>query len=272
MTSRTAIQALFAIQAARASKAAAAITACITSLLLAAPAWSQLKQINDPGITTTYSRDSLKRLSGKTQVLTDAPGFTHSVGYQWALAGTAGGGELAAITYPSGKQLSYQYDATGQITTLLWNGKPVVLDLNWSPLGQPTSWRWPFTGGAGGTGVTAQRNYNTAGQLIQSETASYTWDAAGRVTQITQQLFRPQAAANPGDAPTTAPLGVTSSFGYDAAARLISIAHTPDTTQMPSHWVIQDIIGPLNATYSWDANSNRTQAVYTNYGGLYLHI
>jgi RHS repeat-associated protein len=236
-------------------------------LVFSPPAWSQLKQINDPGITTSFSRDSLKRLTGKTQTLTDAPTSTHNVGYQWVPAGTGGGGELSGITYPSGKQLVYQYDSTGLITGLLWDGQPLISNLKWNPLGQPTSWTWPFTGGSGGTGVTAQRSYNTAGQLVSSETATYTWDAAGRVTQIGQQLFRPQAATNPNNDPSTAPLGVTSTFGYDAAGRLTSVAHTPDTTSMPSPWVIQDIIGPLNTTYSWDANSNRTQASYTNYGG-----
>ena len=236
-------------------------------LVFSPPAWSQLKQINDPGITTTFARDNLKRLTAKTQNLTDAPASTRNVGYQWVPAGTGGGGELGGITYPSGKLLTYQYDSTGLITGVLWDGQPLISNLKWNPLGQPTSWSWPFTAGQGGTGLTAQRSYNTAGQLVSSETATYTWDAAGRVTQIGQQLFRPQAASNPNSDPTTAPLGVTSTFGYDAAGRLISVAHTPDTTSMPSPWVIQDIIGPLNTTYSWDANSNRTQASYTNYGG-----
>lgn len=255
--------------AARISPTRALLSGLATGALLAfsPPAWSQLKQINDPGITTTFARDNLKRLTGKTQNLTDAPASTRNVGYQWVPAGTGGGGELSGITYPSGKLLTYQYDSTGLITGVLWDGQPLISNLKWNPLGQPTSWTWPFTAGQGGTGVSAQRSYNTAGQLIQSETASYTWDAAGRVTQIGQQLFRPLAATNPNGDPTTAPLGVTSTFGYDAAGRLTSVTHTPDTTSMPSPWVTQDIIGPLNTTYSWDANSNRTQADYTNYGG-----
>lgn len=231
-------------------------------------AWAQLKQVDDPGITTSFTRDALKRITAKTQNLTDAPASTHNVGYQWVAAGTGGAGQLSGITYPSGKQLSYQYDSTGQLTGMLWDGQPLAINLKWNPLGQPTSWTWPFTGGTGGTGVSAARTYNTAGQLSTSQIASYTWDAAGRVTQIGQQLYKPQQGANPDDDPTGVPLlGVTSTFGYDAAGRLTSVGHLPDNAQMPSPWVVQDIIGPLNSTYTYDANSNRTQASYTNYGG-----
>ncbi|QTD47370.1 hypothetical protein J1M35_11765 [Ottowia testudinis] len=150
---------------------------------------------------------------------------------------------------------------------MLWDGQPLVINLKWNPLGQPTGWTWPFTAGSSGSGVSAARTYNTAGQLVSSETAAYRWDAAGRLSQINQQLFRPQAAAKPEGEPTTALLGVATTLGYDAAGRLSSVSHIPDTLQMPSPWVIQDIIGPLDSSYSWDANGNRTQARYTNYGG-----
>ncbi|QTD43829.1 hypothetical protein [Ottowia testudinis] len=43
---------------------------------------TQPKQITDPGITTVFARDSLKRLTAKTQQLTQAPASSQTVGYQ----------------------------------------------------------------------------------------------------------------------------------------------------------------------------------------------
>jgi YD repeat-containing protein len=121
-----------------------------------------LSEIQDPGVTTQYQRDILGRLLRKSQILPN--GDTKAVVHTYVPAGQGGAGELQSITYPSGKQATYLYDSTGQITGLQWNGQPLLAGLAWSPLGQPTAWQWPgFAQQPGATATLAeQRSYNTA--------------------------------------------------------------------------------------------------------------
>ena len=113
----------------------------------------------------------------------------------------------ASITYPSGKQLTHQYDAIGQLTALHWGGQPLVTGLTWNPLGQPTGWQWPAIAG----GESEARQYDTAGQLTHSALLDLTWDAAGRIRQITQQHMLP---ATSNSVPQQA--GLSSAYTYDA--------------------------------------------------------
>ena len=64
--------------------------------------------------------------------------------------------------------LRYEHDGSGQITALSWNGQPLLADVRFSPLGVPSSRRWPFA-----VNLADQRRYNSAGQLIESEIAVY---------------------------------------------------------------------------------------------------
>lgn len=221
-----------------------------------------LGELQDPGVTTRLRRDALGRVTRKQQVL--AGGGTRSVGYAYVAAGapgsapTPGAGQIASITYPSGGVLSHVYDATGQLTGLTWNNTPLVNNLAWNPLGQPRAWQWPFVSTPGATGgLAASRIYNTAGQLVQYELGSYTWDAAGRVASLTQQLMLPTAS---GVAPTT----FTTGFTYDGAGRIIGMAHEPRTVaSLPGEVPLSAVVGPQQIGMAYDANGNRQSVVYT---------
>ena len=141
-----------------------------------------LSEIEDASGSTTYERDLLGRVTRKTQALIN--GHTRSVGYQYAA-----GGLFAAITYPDGRTLQYQHDATGQITGLIWAGQAIVQGIAWNPLGQPTGWSWNLPGGA--ASIPATRIYNSAGQLTATELGSTQYDAAGRILTLKQKLWRP---------------------------------------------------------------------------------
>ncbi|MDR2924552.1 MAG: hypothetical protein LBU76_01110 [Azoarcus sp.] len=170
-----------------------------------------------------------------------------------------GTGLLHAITYPSGKVLTYQYDITGQLTGLLWNGQPLISNLIWTPLGQPKSWNWAFvSGNPAGT-----RTYNTAGQLTDNGVTAYIWDAAARVSQITQYLFGPAGTAGGSATPIT----ITTTVTYDSAGRITQVTHADANAELPSGTLLQDIIGPLSASYQYDANGNRSQTNYSQYAG-----
>jgi len=222
----------------------------------------RLSEIEDAGLITRYQRDALGRITRKTQILASASGTgdTRSVSYSYVPAGSAGAGQIASITYPSGKELTHQYDTTGQLTSLSWNGTPLVTALTWTPMGQPTSWKWnSFPKQPGSTAPLEEiRNYTSANLLASSALLELTWDAAGRVTQIRQQHMVPGS----GSAPQQTTL--TSAYSYDAAGHLTASAHSgPPGLTLPSGRALSDFIGIDTTGYAWDANGNRTQAYYS---------
>ena len=205
----------------------------------------QLSELQDPAVTTRYQRDALGRITQKVQLLN--AGSPQTVHYSYTPAG-----QLATQTYPSSAQLGYSYSSTGQLSSLTWNGLPLVSNLTWNPLGQPTAWQWSFAA----TPIQAQRTYNTAGQLSSSEIAHYTLNAAGRITSLGQNLMVPSGSAN---ASTVAALDTTSTIVYDAVGRITSFKTVAATaSSMLASVTLGDITGAAQTSYSYDANGNRT--------------
>lgn len=225
----------------------------------------RLSEIEDSGLITRYQRDALGRITRKTQTLANAQstGGTRSIAYGYVPAGSPGAGRLASITYPSGKQLTHQYDATGQLSTLHWNGQPLVSNLTWNPLVQPTGWQWSGFGSGPGSSTPLEeiREYNTAGQLTGSALLDLTWDSAGRIRQIKQQHMLPGTTGGP---PQVQQATITSAYSYDAAGRLTASAHSgPPGLTLPVGQTLSDIIGINTSGYSYDANGNRSQVYYS---------
>jgi len=230
-----------------------------------------LSEVQDPGVTTQYQRDSLGRVLRKSQILQG--GETRSIGYSYVPAGQGGAGSVQTITYPSGKQLSYQYDSTGLITGLMWDGAPLVTHLAWSPLGMPTGWSWQGIASAPGssTALAEARSYNTAGQLTHTSILDLTWNAAGRISAIEQSQMVPGADSAGGPATTTAqPARIATAYTYDAAGRLTASAHSLKASPAvlwPKVGTIAtgllDTAGYTSMGYAYDANGNRLSASIT---------
>lgn len=160
-------------------------------------------------------------------------------------------GDLVSIGYPSGLKVLYNRSA-GRITgievqepatrTKTPAVMPFVTDLTHTALGQPKSWKWA-------SGDAANPTFDTDGRMTQSEFASYSYDAASRITGITQSLWaeRTVSAVVNGKTQTTTELYQTPiswTAGYDARNRLTSFARSGAETK-----------------YSYDANSNRLTAI-----------
>ncbi|WCM93923.1 hypothetical protein M5C99_04105 [Acidovorax sp. NCPPB 2350] len=221
-----------------------------------------LSEIQDPEVTTRYQRDLQGRITRKVEIL--ANGDSRTLGYRYVAAGSAGAGQIGAITYPSGRQLQYQYDATGQLTGLQWNGQPLLSGLTWSPLGQPTAWQWSGLN----PGQSEQRSYTTAGQLAASRLLpELVWDGAGRVTRIQQRHALPGADSST-NAHTAQQATLTSVFTYDSVGRLTASAHSaPADLTLPLGRGLGDTLGATASGYAWDANGNRTQVHHTSATG-----
>ena len=155
-------------------------------------------------------------------------------------------GELTSITYPSGLKVTYQR-VNGRIVGIdvqepgtARKPKPVVAlvsNLTHTALGQPRSWSW-FSGDS------AARTFDTDGRMTANEFASYIFDAAGRITGITQQLWAQRTAAT--GAIELYQVPITWQVGYDSRNRLTSFVRDGAQTH-----------------YTYDANSNRLTAIDT---------
>lgn len=213
--------------------------------------------MTDRSGSTRFTRDAQGRVLGKTQQIAIGVStqFTLSSGYKYFA------GDLQQVTYPSGMQVTYRHQA-GQIVEIdvrppgpMRSSAPFVSELLWTPLGQPKSWTWS-------NGDKALRSFDTDGRMVQNEFARYTWDAASRISSITQLLWassnRGQAKGHERDGArdTTRALQqmpVSWAVGYDSRNRVTSFVRTGSETR-----------------YTYDANSNRLTSVEVAGGDLDL--
>jgi RHS repeat-associated protein len=211
-----------------------------------------LSKLQDKSGTTTYERDAFGRILSKTQTVNDNPASpsSYKTAYTYSTAATGGKGELSSITYPSGLKVHYSRSASGQIsaisTQVPGTGKPItpfVTGLTYTALGQPKAWSWAFNGDA------AARTFDTDGRMTSSELASYTFDAASRITAITQQLWASRTVTQTvgtGTATVTEyyKVPLTWTAGYDTRNRLTGFTRAGSQT-----------------SYTYDPNSNRLTSI-----------
>jgi RHS repeat-associated protein len=210
-------------------------------------AQGNISRIDDGSGSTVYARDALGRVLAKTQTVNDVPGSPgkYIVRYGYTQ------GDLTSIKYPSGLQVTYQR-AAGRITEVdvqpppgvSGNAKPViplVTGLMYTALGQARSWSW-FNGDS------ASRSFDADGRMTANEFARYGFDAAGRITSITQNLWaapdgrrtahgKPKHRQGELEVEETP---ITWAISYDSRNRVSGMSRAGQST-----------------TFTYDANSNR---------------
>lgn len=223
-----------------------------------------LVQMTDASGSTVYTRDALGRILQKTQTVKDNPSTP-------AVTTTAytyhPGGQLASIRYPSGLVAHYRLGTgaqVGQITQVDVQEPganqrvlPFVTNLTYTALGQAKSWNWNCLTGSGTAAAstancdTASRTFDSSGRMTANEFATYGYDAAGRITGITQNLWALQAAVPEVPATSTSPavpatpasyyqVPLSWTAGYDNRDRLTSFTRPGSAV-----------------SYTYDKNSNR---------------
>jgi RHS repeat-associated protein len=178
-------------------------------------------------------------------------------------------GRRDQLTTPSGQLLAYTWQ-NGRIDAISVNGQPVIDQIAFEPDGQVGSWVW-------GNNEPTQRLYDLAGRPVlidlgvdaQSqlpEALHYTYDPAGRVTDITHAVdaLADQHHDYDGlDRLTTSTQGLptSDSYAYDLSGNRTGKIHD---TSAETHSIdpgsnrLQGISGPTSKTYSYDAAGHLT--------------
>lgn len=194
------------------------------------PGIGRLTSLTDAQGSASYVYDARGNPTGETRVI---GGQSYDTAYSWDLADN-----LASITYPSGRIVTYARDSLGRITgvtTRASAGAPLVTlasSITWRPFG-------PIAGMSLGNGLAVSFGYDADGRLTDIDTTpgiqdlALTWDDAARNTAIADGV----------DA------GRSQTLGYDALDRLTSAAG-----------------GYGSLTYAWDAGSNRSSRSWTEGG------
>ncbi len=229
-----------------------------------------LRQVQDPSGTTTYERDPFGRITKKTQVVLDNPTAPTSLITQYSYTQA---GDLASIRYPSGLLVSYSRNASGQITGLQTKAGTAasvptynfITGITYSALQQPLAWQWTGMGSTNTAAISsASRSFDADGRMSANQLASYTYDAASRITSITQNLLAQRTVVIGTVATTqnyTTP--VTWQVGYDNRDRVTSFTRVDAGNSSGEA-----------ASYTYDPNSNRLSAISqtttdTNKDGLF---
>ena len=205
-----------------------------------------LSQITDKSGSTRYERDAQGRITAKVQTVNDST--SNPSAYKTTYSYTPGG-QLAGITYPSGLKVTHSRSSSGQIVAVNTQApglnKPIIpfaTGISYTALNQPKAWAWA-------SGDAAARTFDGDGRMTSNEFAAYTFDAASRITGITQNLWASRTVTQVIGTATTvvtqtylAPLNWQAS--YDSRNRLVGFNRPGSQT-----------------TYTYDANSNRLSSL-----------
>nr|WP_322114313.1 RHS repeat-associated core domain-containing protein [Aquabacterium sp. A7-Y] len=220
---------------------------------------TSLTELNASAVQTSrleFAYDPQGRLLRRCQLWGAATTCTaaDTLSYRWGSSGTQAG-RLLGLTYPSGRQVDYQYDTQGRISSITTTDpgsstpKAVVSGIEYQTLNVGSYAVKSFTFGNGSTTPVQRysRSFDIDGRItgftlgqgasgISAEQAQYTlqYDPASRITEIRT-------------GPAATPTKVT--YGYDNLDRLT-----------------QAVLPTATYSYAYDLNGNRTQRVLSGAG------
>jgi YD repeat-containing protein len=207
----------------------------------------------DPGNQVTsqiaYAYDAHGRVTSETRTL-GAIAYVTAYSYDSF-------GRMSAVTYPSGRTVTYAFDALGrvsQVTTTKPGESPqiVVQNVSYHPFGGVTGYTF-------GNGQVYSRSVDQDGRIasysLGAQGYGIGYDAASRIEFISE-------LGNPSNA---------NSYGYDALDRLTS-AVLPSTNFAYSYDPVGNrltkTVGVASDTYAYESSSNRIATITPASGPL----
>lgn len=220
----------------------------------------QLTGVTDASGSTSWQYDSHGRVSQKQQT---TGGITLTVSYLYDSQG-----RLSQITYPSGRIISWSFDAAGRPSQVLSNGTPLLSNITYWPFGSASGWTW-------GNGSTYSRGFDPDGRLssfsIGASLYAISYDTAGRLTSVGGDSFGYDASNRLTQAPGSAYAydvngnrvslsnGRTTTYNYDTTSnRLVSM--TGGTRRTYTYDAIGDVLTDGTGTYTYDGRGRMVTA------------
>ncbi len=202
---------------------------------------------------TTWSYNSQGRVQSKVQQ-TGSVSLTTSYSYYPT-------GQLASITYPSGKIVAYGYNLLGQLASIGVNGQPVIIGASYQPFGPVASWTW-------GNNSPYARSFDSDGRLFSYplgplNTRALGFDNASRIQNQTETSPFANTIFTYDELDrlkTWQPPNTNQSYYYDANGNRISLVlggSSYTNTISPSSNRLQSVAGPSAKTYSYNNSGNR---------------
>ncbi|MDP3478236.1 MAG: RHS repeat-associated core domain-containing protein [Desulfoprunum sp.] len=215
-----------------------------------ANAIGHLSRITDREGTDSFVYDTAGRLVTETRVIGPT---SHTTGYSW----DATTGELAGMTYPSGRVLSYSRDTSGQISAINIDGAALVSAVTHLPFG-------PLKSASFGS-VNLTRDYDQRYNITKIKAGSldyiYTRDAGGNVSKIAG-IQAPTTAGvaidytyNPANNQLTA--AAPKAYTYDANGNMLSDGTNTFTYDALNRLSKVEQQGSTIATYGYDSMNRR---------------
>ena len=227
----------------------------------------RLTRIADPSGATAYTYDALGRVRTKAQtVSSDASERAFSVRYRYAA------GRATGIVYPSGRSVSYAFDAQGRIASIMADGQLVLGGVEYLPFGGVKAWIWA-------NGQRYRRDFDADGRIAAltlgpdtlsygSEAWTFGYDALNRLTSalLPQGESLGYAYDANGNRKQETRSGATTTYGYPAASnRLQSLAGA--VAKNFTYDAAGNLTSNGSATFNYDGRGRLTQ---TSSGHKYL--
>jgi RHS repeat-associated protein len=221
-----------------------------------------LREMIDASGSTRYERDAFGRIIKKTQTVLDNPSNPTVLISQYTYTAA---GDVATLRYPSGLIVSYNRSASGQISGITTKigtaaARPFVDNLSYTALGQPKAWSWAHCTTATlalGPCTSEQRSFDADARMLSSAVATLQYDAASRITAITQNLWAQRSVPAATGTATVTQLYTTPiswAIDYDNRDRITRFARS-----IPGNAAGQQ--AAASSAYTYDANSNRLSSI-----------
>lgn len=201
----------------------------------------RLGKIIDLSGSTLYEYDAQGRVSFKRQTTNG-----HNLDQQLL---RDSGGRVTTFAYPSSKQITYSYNANGQVSQININGTTVLTNVIYHPNGMVAGWEWAN----GQPYFRFMDEYaRINGYTVGDKSQLLIFDNAGRITQTYRTLDGTTPIAN-----------TTVNYTYDNLDRIIG-----NNTSSTTHGYSYDLtgnrtnltIGGNSYAYTIASNSNRLTA------------
>ena len=175
--------------------------------------------------------------------------------------GYDGAGRLSGMTYPSGRTITYGFDALGRVSQVSTGGQVIASNVTYQPFGGVKSYTL-------GNGQSTTRGYDQDGRIasysLGTQSLAIGYDNASRITSIDVNTYGYDAL----DRLTGATLPANAfAYGYDAVGNRTSMsgdtyAYSPTSNRIAS---ITPLSGPMRS-FGFDANGSTTDDGINQYG------